>query len=158
LYFGEQTITVDAPLEKLPLFLRAGGIVPMLRPTIDTMSPTTTPGLVDSYATTPGLLYVRLAPQSHRSSFEVFDGTAIEQTEVGYGTTIQFTEGAEFRFGAVFELQPFYDRSTQVTDNGHAVQRVADQEELDSLERGWFVNGNMAVIKVAPGNHEIRVD
>ena len=40
---GGQTITVAAPLDVLPLFIAEGGIVPLLRPTIDTLAPTSTP-------------------------------------------------------------------------------------------------------------------
>ncbi len=41
LYEGSREITVEAPLWKLPLFVKRGAVVPMLRPTIDTMAPTT---------------------------------------------------------------------------------------------------------------------
>jgi alpha-D-xyloside xylohydrolase len=158
-YEGEQTITVDAPLETLPLFVRAGSIVPMLRPTIDTMSPTTAPDLVDSYATTAGPLHVRLAP-GPSSSFEVFDGTEIRHSPVGYRTTIVFTEGTEFRFGARFEIQPsyaFFRGVDEVTDNGQPLQRVTNQDELDALDSGWFVAATAGTIKVGPGDHEIRL-
>src|SRR5262249_37424289 len=59
---GGKTITVAAPLDKLPLFIQGGGIVPMLRPTIDAMAAVADPLAVDSYATTPGPLYPRIAP------------------------------------------------------------------------------------------------
>ena len=42
-YEGGMTHTVAAPLDRLPLFLASGGIVPMLRPTIDTISPVADP-------------------------------------------------------------------------------------------------------------------
>ena len=54
-------VTVAAPLGKLPLFVRAGGIVPMLRPTIDTMAPAALAG-IESFATDAGALFVRIAP------------------------------------------------------------------------------------------------
>jgi alpha-D-xyloside xylohydrolase len=63
---GGGEITVAAPLGSLPLFLRAGGIVPMLRPTIDTLAPTTMPDLADSFADDPGRLYVRMAGAGRR--------------------------------------------------------------------------------------------
>ena len=77
-YEGGGPITVEAPLSKLPLFLRDGAIVPMLRPSIDTLSPTTMPEAIDSYATTPGVLYARVFPGA-ASRFDVFDGAFIEQ-------------------------------------------------------------------------------
>jgi alpha-D-xyloside xylohydrolase len=81
-YDGGQTIMVDAPLGKLPLFLMAGGIVPMLRPTIDTISPVADSSVVDSYATAAGLLYVRVAAGA-KSSFTVFDGAEVAQELAG---------------------------------------------------------------------------
>lgn len=54
-------IEVDAPLAKLPLFLRQGAIIPMLRPTIDTLAPATDPS-VDSFARDPGPLWALIAP------------------------------------------------------------------------------------------------
>jgi hypothetical protein len=42
LYEGGQTVTIDAPLDKLPLFLRDGYLVPLLDPTIDTLDDTET--------------------------------------------------------------------------------------------------------------------
>ena len=62
-YEGGKTQTVAAPLAELPLFLREGGIVPMLRPTIDTLSPTTEPDRVDSYATDAGGAVCASVPQ-----------------------------------------------------------------------------------------------
>src|SRR5206468_131210 len=38
-YSGGGEVTVPAPLDRLPLLVRAGGIVPLLRPTIDTVAP-----------------------------------------------------------------------------------------------------------------------
>ncbi|MFA6035170.1 MAG: TIM-barrel domain-containing protein, partial [Myxococcota bacterium] len=77
-YEGGKPATVDAPLGKLPLYIAEGGIVPMLRPTIDSMSPTTEPGLVDSYATTPGVLYPVVFAGA-KSEFKLFDGATVTQ-------------------------------------------------------------------------------
>jgi sulfoquinovosidase len=46
LYAGNQTITVDAPLDKLPLFLRDGHLIPMLDASIDTLAPESDPNIV----------------------------------------------------------------------------------------------------------------
>jgi alpha-glucosidase len=45
---GGQVVTVDAPLEQIPLFVRAGSRIPMLPPETDTLTNIgTAPGLVD---------------------------------------------------------------------------------------------------------------
>ena len=96
--------TVEAPLSKLPLYLRAGGLVPMLRPTIDTIAPTTTPDAIDSYATTPGTLWIRTAPGPD-STLTLFDGTVIAQTTDGDSVTVTVTPGDEFTHGFMVEIQ-----------------------------------------------------
>ena len=45
----------------------------MLRPTIDTIAPTTHPDVVDSYATHAGRLSVRIARGENASRFELYD-------------------------------------------------------------------------------------
>lgn len=77
-YDGDQTQTVDAPLGILPLYQREGSIVPLLRPTIDTTAPTTADAsLVDSYDTTPGVLYPVVAA-GEASTFALFDQTELQ--------------------------------------------------------------------------------
>jgi alpha-D-xyloside xylohydrolase len=91
-------IEVEAPLDVLPLFVRAGAIVPLLRPTIDTLAPATDPD-VDSFANDAGLLHVLFAPgPAHR--FEVYDGTIIERD----GPDIHLVPGRVFTKGFVLEL------------------------------------------------------
>jgi alpha-glucosidase (family GH31 glycosyl hydrolase) len=45
-YEGGRRSTLPAPLARLPLLLKDGGIVPMLDPSIDTLAPATEPGVV----------------------------------------------------------------------------------------------------------------
>lgn len=101
---GDRVITVTAPLGTLPLFVRAGALVPMLRPTIDALAPTTEPERVDSYATDPGVLHVRVVPGEAPTSFLLFDGTRIEQEPSDDGLVLRMTPGREFTEGAVFEV------------------------------------------------------
>lgn len=45
-YEGGQRVVVPAPLDRLPLFVKDGGIVPLLDPSIETLAPATEPGVV----------------------------------------------------------------------------------------------------------------
>jgi alpha-D-xyloside xylohydrolase len=91
-------IEVDAPLDVLPLFLREGAIVPLLRPTIDTFAPATNDG-IDSFTNDAGVLHVLFAPgPAHR--FEVYDGTVIERD----GNDIHLVPGSVFTKGFALEL------------------------------------------------------
>lgn len=115
----EGTETVPAALGELPLYLVAGGIVPLLRPTIDTLAPTTRPDEVDSYATTPGVLWVRIFPGPH-SETTLFDGSRITQ-EVDEGeVVVTWAGGAEFREGAMLEVVGTSEPE-EVTVDGAAV-------------------------------------
>lgn len=94
---------VAAPIGRLPLFLRAGGLVPLLRPTIDALAPTTEPTRVDSYATDAGRLYVR-AVSGTTGRFDLFDGGVLSHTTIGMTSTLAASPGAELSKGAIFEL------------------------------------------------------
>jgi len=142
------TATVAAPLETLPLFLVEGGIVPLLRPTIDAMAPTTEPTLVDSYATTPGLLWVRIAPGPGRV-FELFDGARVEHSTADGALTVKLKDGAEFKNGFVIEL---IARPKPTSVSG--LTEVADLAALEAATSGWTWTkdvGGTITIKIPTG-------
>jgi alpha-D-xyloside xylohydrolase len=157
-YEGGQTVTVDAPLTELPLFLRAGGIVPMLRPTIDAIAPTTHPDLVDSYATTPGILWARVFPGAE-STFTLFDSTALTQSLTGGTLRLGYADGTEFAQGAVFEVVGFADGPTGVTEGGTALVQTADLAALEAATGGWFwdLASGTLFVKVPAGTHTVDV-
>jgi alpha-D-xyloside xylohydrolase len=75
-------VTVAAPLAKLPLFLRAGGIVPLLDPTIDTLAPATDPDVVTPEDVADRLdVMVALGP-GDAASFRLADGTELSAARV----------------------------------------------------------------------------
>jgi alpha-D-xyloside xylohydrolase len=133
---GERT--VPAPLDKLPLYLAEGGIVPLLRPTIDTLSPTSAPDLVDSYATTPGVLYARVFPGESRSEFTLFDGARLAAA----GDVVETADGAEFTAGFVLEV--------------HGPEPAA--VTIDDAPAGftWDAARRLAVVEVPAGTHRVR--
>jgi alpha-D-xyloside xylohydrolase len=145
------TTTVAAPLNVLPLFLREGGTVPMLRPTIDAIAPTTQPDKVDSYATTPGVLWVRVAPSSEATTFTVFDGAKIEQQKTGSSITIKTSDGAEFKSGMVIELASA--KPTTVTEGGTAVPEA----DLGTADRGYSFADGMLRVRVPSGARTITI-
>jgi alpha-D-xyloside xylohydrolase len=119
---GGDSITVPAPLDALPLYVREGALVPMLRPTIDTLSPATDAD-VDSFANDAGDLWVRVVPSASATSFTLFDGTVLEQQQ-GDGLVLRATAGSVFTKAVVFEL--FAARPTSVEAEGVALPFVAD--------------------------------
>jgi alpha-glucosidase (family GH31 glycosyl hydrolase) len=77
-YAGGATITRDAPLDVLPLFLRAGGIVPMLDDTVQTLAPDTRDDVI-SAADVAGVLDVRAVVDANDTSAAItlVDGTTL---------------------------------------------------------------------------------
>ncbi|HEY5946678.1 MAG TPA: TIM-barrel domain-containing protein, partial [Kofleriaceae bacterium] len=132
------TTMAAAPLDTLPLYIRGGGIVPMLRDTIDTLAPTTS-ATVESYANDPGILVVRTAPGADQPPLTLFDSTTIE---TGANVrAIKFTPGSKFKQGVLFEViaASVYGKPARVTDDtiGDLTERNS-LTALRSASEGWF--------------------
>ncbi len=130
---GEETVA--APIDRLPLYLRRGGVVPMLRPTIDTLSPATDTN-VDSFANDAGLLWVRASPGG---SMTLYDGTALELS----AAQAKLTAGTVFTKGAVLELVDV-PRPSSVS-----LPARASRAEVEAME-GWFHEGRTLWLHMAP--------
>ena len=152
---GSKTLTVAAPLDVLPLFLKKGGIVPMLRPSIDTLSPTTDPG-VDSYATSPGVLWARIAP-GLTSKFTLFDGAELEQEEAAGTIRLAKKDGSELKYGVVFEVVGLGQPPSAVTAGGAALKAVGSAAELEAEPAGWTFEAGVLLIKVPSGDQTVIV-
>jgi alpha-D-xyloside xylohydrolase len=159
---GPTTITQAAPLGTLPLYMKKGGIVPLLRPTIDTLAPVAEEleSDIDSYATTPGMLYPVIFP-GDASSFELFDGALIGQEATETGLTLSSSDGSEFAHGVVFTVIGFGDTApASVVDGETALPQQANQQELDSADSGWLYlaeQGGSLLVKIQSGSHQITV-
>ncbi len=154
------TEVVDAPLGILPLFLAAGGLLPMLRPTIDTLSPVSDPMAIDSYATTPGILYIRTAP-GPESAFEVFDGTVLGQAlGTGNDLKLSYTPGQEFKNGAIFEVIGLGQKPQSVQIGGMMLSEAMDMSGLEAMEQGfWYesATGGTLWLKIKAAGGEAQV-
>jgi len=160
-YEGNQTVTVDAPLGKLPLYLREGGIIPMLRPTIDSMAPTLHPEQVDSYASTPGILHARIVAGAAATSFTLFDGAVVGQAREGNTLMLSSQDGKEFTQGMVFEVIAQSGAPSSVRQSGVEMIPVGSVDELDQATTGWVhvpsERGGTLYVKVSGGDHEVTV-
>ena len=155
---GPANTTVSAPLSKLPLYLREGGIVPLLRDGIDTLSPTSLPDQVDSFANDKGLLHVRIFP-GPASMFEVYDGSLINQAHAEGTVTVGVSQGDDYQLGMVLELMGLDAAPTSVLLDGIALGEVENPAEAESLQ-GWHFDegsGGLLVVRVPPGSHEVSV-
>jgi alpha-D-xyloside xylohydrolase len=149
---GGGEITVDAPLSALPLWLRAGAIVPLLRPTIDTLSPTTDAS-VDSFVGDAGILYPRVVP-GPASSFALYDGGTLSQADDGGALTLGVDPGDTFVDGVVFEVLATPSAPSSVTLDGNALAEAANVAALDDGP-GWVHDGTTLWVRVPAGAHEV---
>ncbi|MFO0612246.1 MAG: glycoside hydrolase family 31 protein [Polyangiaceae bacterium] len=153
---GGTSESVDAPLDVLPLYLREGAIVPMLRPTIDTLSPTTTPAVVDSFATAPGELWVRVVG-GPKTSFEVFDGTLLEQEGTDASVTIAITPGTVFREGAIFTLDGLGGPPGAITIDGTTLKKSA-LSDIEGHPTSYAIDeAGRVIVHLQPGPHVVVV-
>ena len=136
---GHAPIAIDAPVDKLPLLLRDGAIVPMLRPTIDTMAPADDLA-VESFARDAGLLWVRIAPGRPRL-FELWDHTSIEHGNDG---SFHVASGTVFSRGFVLESMVAVEPNDVVREDDAGtkttlarVPSLAALTSLDDASEGW---------------------
>ncbi|MCC7000485.1 MAG: glycoside hydrolase family 31 protein [Deltaproteobacteria bacterium] len=146
---GGAMVTVPAPLERLPLLVRAGAIVPLLRPDIDTLSTTTAVG-VESYADEPGELWVRVWPGPART-FTLFDGARVA-TQAD-GRVVQVMPGTKFAVGMRLVLERVA-RPAGVSVEGVAVAEAAD---LEAVAQGWAMVSGVLHIKLVAAARRVEL-
>lgn len=159
---GGAAQTVDAPLDVIPVYLREGGIVPLLRPTIDTIAPVGSPDLIDSYATTPGRLHAMVAPSAALATFTLFDGSLVSVKREGGVITLATSDGSELRYGVTLEIIGFGAAPPlSVIDGAKPLMELPDEASLDGVEAGFALaqdTGGRLVIKLASGQHHVTVE
>lgn len=132
------TVTVQAPLTVLPLYLREGALVPMLEPAMDTLAPATDVG-VRSYANDPGTLWVRAQPGE--GQLTLFDGAQLSQT----AGTLTASPGERFKTSVVWELRGV-SAPGSVEHAGAGLSAVADEAALEAASSGFvFANGRLLI-------------
>jgi alpha-D-xyloside xylohydrolase len=141
---GER-VTVAAPLTKLPLYLRAGALIPLLEPAMDTLAPATDPG-VRSFADDAGALWVRVQPSDASTSFTVFDGTQLSQR----GGVLSASPGSLFKSTVVWELRGV--TTGVITHAGQPVPAVADEAALEAVSLGFVTASGRILIKTPLDN------
>jgi alpha-D-xyloside xylohydrolase len=116
---GGQTVTLDAPLAKLPLLLRAGYLVPMLDPTIDTLAEESSDAIVSPADVADVYDVVGFATTGQTASFTLADGTALTAAFTG-----AFAAGSLTEVASEDELATCTDcyRHTQIAANLERVQ------------------------------------
>ncbi|MEE2787329.1 MAG: TIM-barrel domain-containing protein [Myxococcota bacterium] len=156
-YESASLVQVDAPLDTLPLYLRAGGIVPLLRPTIDTLSPTTVDD-IESYADDPGQLYVRIGLGANHQ-FTVFDGTRISMKAEATRHELMTEAGNRFQSQIRLEAIGLTSAPARVGFSGDELPSVADVAALDDIDAGWVYEASRRRLHIqVPMGQTVYVD
>jgi len=145
---GGVDVEVAAPLDTLPLYLRGGGIVPLLRPTIDTLSAVADPDRIDSFATDTGRLHARIAA-GPPGELILYDGTRIAHD----GVRFEVAPGSDFVAGFQLEL-------LGVGVAAEGLPELADTAALEATERGWLYDARRGAlhVRLAPADRGFVVE
>lgn len=92
-------------------------------------------GRVGSYATDPGVVYVRVA-LGPRTPFELFDGAVVTQEAAGETLELSWRDGSELAAGAVFEVMAT-DAPSAVREGATELAELGTSADLESAEAGW---------------------
>lgn len=159
---GPGPTTVDAPLERIPLFLKAGGLVPRLRPTIDTLSPVAEPDAIDSYATSVGDLWVWTAPGPPGSETTLdgmgasrFVSRASEQL-----FEVELALGATGASGVVLEVLAWGAPPEAVSSDGGELALLTSEDDVRAGAVGWVwldELGGRLLVRVDAGAERVAI-
>jgi alpha-D-xyloside xylohydrolase len=157
---GGADMTVQADLATLPLYLARGGIVPMLRETIDTLAATSDVS-VDSFGNDTGVLVVRVAPGPEQTTFTLFDGSILTQSDSGSTLTFEPSMQPRFSGAVLFEVIATDALPVRVLSGSTELTLRADYATLQAAADGWFwdsaATGGTLWIKVAAGPVTVTV-
>ena len=134
---GGTTATRSAPLDTIPVLLRAGGMIPMLRPTIDTWTAGAAGKNVDAFEDDPNPLHVLTTP-ADSGSLTVYDGTALSLATEDGSLTLTRTPGSLFDGHVIFEVIGAGEKPASVQVDGEDATEVTDLGALSSDESGWM--------------------
>lgn len=127
---GGAEVTVDAPLERIPVFVKAGSIVPTYPPDVTTLGD----GNADPRAVGPaGRLDLRVWAWGSEtdSSFTLADGSTIEATP-GH------LEWTGTPASSLLVRMPLDSAPTGVVTDAGAVEPASSRAEVETARTGWF--------------------
>ncbi len=156
-YEGPGEVTLSVALDRLPLLVRVGAIVPMLRETVDTLAPAGAPG-VDSYADDPGVLTVRVFPGPEATAFDVVLGPTLGVVPEGTGYRFEYGAIVPAFTGVRFEIDtlrlPGEGAEATVTGEGGTALEAVDASALATCSGCYHRDGESGWLTVVPESSE----
>ena len=138
---GPRRLLEDAPEAVIPVFVKAGAVIPMLDASVQTLWPTDDPTVVD-HTDVDDRLWVDLYPYGD-TSFTLTDGTALFLSEEDTGFALRVADAPVARTYSLRAVPATYGGGSPTSVRGPSgpLPRYAAYEAWDSAPRGWFHDG-----------------
>lgn len=150
---GPEEITVDAPINSIPIFVRAGAIIPTQQVVQYTDEAPINPLTFQIY---PGEDSSRLYYEDDGLSFDYREGKSLTE-KVGVSRSAQgITVEVSARQGSytppprsmVFAIHAQRNRPTSVKVDGNALGAQVTQQEFEKAARGWFYDSDKNILSI----------
>lgn len=151
-YAGGQAITwSNSDPTKMPLFVKAGSIIPML---LDVPQSLCDANYVNNAAisTTDSGLQFLIYPGSGTAAFNVYDGTTIQSSVNGTVTNVALSSMAR-----AVALQVWTPAVTGVQRNGVRMPQFASMGAFTSGTLGWIYSGGFLYVKFNHGGGAVNI-
>ena len=130
---------VQVPLDEVPLYLLEGAIVPMLRPGVETLLPTTD-NTISSFANDPGRLWGVMVPGVEQSSRKLPFGEGQLWVDGGSEVTVGFAAGENTPRYTGVHLKVYAPGAAGIRVDGVDLPRL-DSGEVASCTRCFAIDG-----------------
>ncbi len=145
------TFEVPAPLGQPPLFVRAGAVIPMLGPNVDTLEPSTDPSTVSAASNNEVDSWSFVQPGTHAASWD--DGASVAITDDTKGITIAFVRGkqASTLIATLIVSVPTKPGPvTKVSQNGAPLTAYPDETALRAgTTAGFVIDGVRVIVRIS---------
>lgn len=146
---GPQTLRVSAPLDTIPLFARAGAIVPLLAADVDTLVRDPVQAGIVRAIDRADQLRVLVWPEGS-TRFQVHDGTLLEVSEVSGGLDIAISGAPQAR-SYELTLHPVAGAIAPrnvVGDVAGALPAQPSPQALAAARQGWYRDAATGLVTV----------
>ena len=135
---GPKITTVDAPLAVIPVFAKAGAIVPLLDASVQTLWPTDDPDVID-VDDAADRMWADLYP-SGTSALTLADGTAFAMSQDSSGFTLAITGAPLARTYSLRAVPATFDagKPASVTGPSGTLDELPSYADWDAAAKGWF--------------------
>jgi alpha-glucosidase (family GH31 glycosyl hydrolase) len=152
---GGEDITVPAPLEEIPILVRAGSVLPFIRSDLDTLAADLAG---TSYQTLDNTLIWRVFPCKHRasSSFALYDGAKVSVDQDTNRVIVDGESPKVQQYEVALSLQK---APREVLLSGRHLEKLADPGARAG-KTGWIFDPQTKTLQVffLKSNFNLRVD